>query len=35
MPAKFYPSDSGNDFAMGRAVYLRTLGGANYASRQT
>ena len=32
MPAKFYPSDGGNDFAMGRAVYLRTLGGANYAS---
>ena len=32
MPAKFYPSDGGNDFAMGRAVYMRTLGGANYAS---
>jgi hypothetical protein len=32
MPAKFYPSDGGNRFAMGRSVYLRTLGGANYAS---
>ena len=32
MPAKFYPSDGGNDFAMGRAVYMRTLGGANYAN---
>ena len=32
MPAKFYPSDGGNDFAMGRAVYMRTLGGANYQS---
>jgi len=32
MPSKFYPSDGGNDFAMGRSVYLRTLGGANYAS---
>ena len=32
MPAKFYPSDGGNDFAMGRAVYLRTVGGAKYAN---
>lgn len=32
MPAKFYPSDGGNDFAMGRATYMRTLGGANYAN---
>ena len=32
MPSKFYPSDGGNDFAMGRAVYLRTLGGAKYAN---
>jgi hypothetical protein len=32
MPSKFYPSDGGNDFAMGRSVYMRTLGGANYAS---
>jgi hypothetical protein len=32
MPSKFYPSDGGNEFAMGRSVYLRTLGGANYAS---
>lgn len=32
MPSKFYPSDGGNDFAMGRATYLRTLGGAHYAS---
>ena len=32
MPSKFYPSDGGNDFAMGRHVYLRTLAGANYES---
>jgi len=32
MPSKFYPSDGGNDFAMGRAVYMRTLGGAKYAN---
>jgi len=32
MPSKYYPSDGGNDFAMGRSVYVRTLGGANYAS---
>jgi len=32
MPSKFYPSDGGNEFAMGRHVYLRTLGGANYES---
>jgi hypothetical protein len=32
MPSKFYPSDGGTEFAMGRNVYLRTLGGANYES---
>ena len=32
MPSKFYPSDGGNEFSMGRHVYLRTLGGANYES---
>ena len=32
MPSKFYPSDGGNEFAMGRNVYLRTLAGANYES---
>lgn len=32
MPSKYYPSDGGNDFAMGRSVYVRTLGGANYVS---
>ena len=32
MPSKFYPSDGGNEFAMGRHVYMRTLGGANYES---
>jgi hypothetical protein len=32
MPSKYYPSDGGNEFAMGRSVYVRTLGGANYAS---
>ena len=32
MPAKFNPSDGGNDFAMGRSVYMRTLAGANYES---
>lgn len=32
MPSKYYPSDGGNDFAMGRNVYLRTLAGAKYAN---